>query len=100
MKPRHSGLVKVRVKGARRKRSADEAGTRDRIRDRVKGRVKGKRGSRKGDEKEIKLGTWRVDLEVDVRVGNGVWRWWRVRLGVVVAIAGVVCGWGAFGLTR
>ena len=78
MKPRHSGLVKVRVKGARRKRSADEAGTRDRIRDRVKGRVKGKRGSRKGDEKEIKLGTWRVDLEVDVRVGNGVWRWWRV----------------------
>ena len=54
----------------------EEGGVGERVRGVVKGEVDGK--GRKGG----KLGTWRVEVEVEVRVRKGVWRWWAV--GVVV----------------
>jgi hypothetical protein len=62
-------LVRVRVEGRRRRdKSGDEA--------KDKGKIKGK------GRKEVKMGTWRVDFEVEVRVRKGVYKWWAV--GVVV----------------
>ena len=82
---KQKGLVRVRVRGQRRKRDGSMDG--DEEGERVRGMVKGDKGMVKGEvdgkgRKGGKLGTWRVEVEIEVRVRKGVWRWWAV--GVVV----------------